>query len=139
MRKNNAMEPITVITGRIVHGKGIGRTVGMPTANLLPSSSSMIPPEGVYASVVHLRSGTYIGVTNIGPRPSVDNSPRETVETNILDFDSDIYGEDMVLDVMTYLRPVRKMADLEEVKRQVDEDKERARTILSGIPVSSSI
>ena len=133
------MEPITVITGRIVHGKGIGRTVGMPTANLLPSSSSMIPPEGVYASVVHLRSGTYIGVTNIGPRPSVDNSPRETVETNILDFDSDIYGEDMVLEVMTYLRPVRKMADLEEVKRQVDEDKERARTILSGIAVSSSI
>ena len=133
------MEPITVITGRIVHGKGIGRTVGMPTANILPSSSSMIPPEGVYASVVHLRSGTYIGVTNIGPRPSVDNSPRETVETNILDFDSDIYGEDMVLEVMTYLRPVRKMADLEEVKRQVDEDKERARTILSGIPVSSSI
>lgn len=133
------MEPITVITGRIVHGKGIGRTVGMPTANLLPSSSSMIPPEGVYASVVHLRSGTYIGVTNIGPRPSVDNSPRETVETNILDFDSDIYGEDMVLEVMTYLRPVRKMADLEEVKRQVDEDKERARTILSGITVSSSI
>ena len=133
------MEPITVITGRIVHGKGIGRTVGMPTANLLPSSSSMIPPEGVYASVVHLRSGTYTGVTNIGPRPSVDNSPRETVETNILDFDSDIYGEDMVLEVMTYLRPVRKMADLEEVKRQVDEDKERARTILSGIAVSSSI
>ena len=62
-------EPIALLRGRIVHGKGLGRTVGMPTANLETVPGSVIPSEGVYASRVFLRSGEYIGVTNIGPRP----------------------------------------------------------------------
>ena len=92
-------EPIALLRGRIVHGKGLGRTVGMPTANLETVPGSVIPSEGVYASRVFLRSGEYIGVTNIGPRPTVDRSPARTVETNIIGFDDDIYGEDMLLSV----------------------------------------
>ena len=88
------MEPIAILRGRVIHGKGLGRTVGMPTANLDVSKSSEIPPEGVYASIAHVRSGSYYAVTNIGTRPSVDSSPRLTIETNIMDFDEDIYGED---------------------------------------------
>ena len=130
------MEPIAILRGRVIHGKGLGRTVGMPTANLDVSKSSEIPPEGVYASIAHVRSGSYYAVTNIGTRPSVDSSPRLTIETNIMDFDEDIYGEDMVVEIMAYLRPIRKMDGIEEVKMQVDEDKLRSKRILSSLPLS---
>ncbi len=130
------MEPIAILRGRVIHGKGLGRTVGMPTANLDVSKSSEIPPEGVYASIARVRSGSYYAVTNIGTRPSVDSSPRLTIETNIMDFDEDIYGEDMVVEIMAYLRPIRKMDGIEEVKKQVDEDKLRSRRILSSLPLS---
>lgn len=130
------MEPIAILRGRVIHGKGLGRTVGMPTANLDVSKSSEIPPEGVYASIARVRSGSYYAVTNIGTRPSVDSSLRLTIETNIMDFDEDIYGEDMVVEIMAYLRPIRKMDGIEEVKKQVDEDKLRSRRILSSLPIS---
>ena len=127
-------EPIALLRGRIVHGKGLGRTVGMPTANLETVPGSVIPSEGVYASRVFLRSGEYIGVTNIGPRPTVDRSPARTVETNIIGFDDDIYGEDMLLSVEAFLRPVRKMGSLTEVKEQVEKDKAEAQRLLGGGP-----
>ena len=65
-------------------------------------------------------------MTNIGRRPTVDNEEKITIETNILDFDRDIYGEYMTLRIMSYLRPIRKMNSLEEVKEQVEKDKMKA-------------
>ena len=124
------MQPIAVLTGTIIHGKGLGRTVGMPTANLCPQRGMEIPPKGVYASIVHLRSGEYIGVTNIGERPTVDNDKRWTIETNINGFSSDIYGETMTLSIMYFLRSIRKMDSLEEVRDQVRKDMERAIELL---------
>ena len=125
------MQPITVITGTIVHGNGLGRTVGMPTANLSPARGSEIPQEGVYASLVHLKDGEFIGVTNIGKRPTVDRDERATIETNIHGFDKDIYGETMTLSIMIFLRPTRKMNNLEEVRDQVREDMARAVSLLT--------
>ena len=122
--------PISVLRGVIVHGKGKGRTVGMPTANLRPERGMEIPGEGVYASIVNIRDGEYIGVTNIGRRPTVDNEEKITIETNILDFDRDIYGEIMTLSLMYYLRPTVKMKSLEEVCNQVALDMERAEELL---------
>ena len=69
-------------------------------------------------------------MTNIGHRPTVDSDDRITVETNIIDFDEDIYGKEIQLDLMVFLRPVRKMESLEMVKRQVDDDKEKALELL---------
>ena len=126
------MDPIAVIRGRIIHGKGLGRTVGMPTANLAPERGSEIPQQGVYAAIVQLREGTFIGVTNIGERPTVDSDGRFTIETNIKDFDRDIYGEIMTLSLMYYLRPTVKMKSLEEVRNQVFRDMERAEELLQG-------
>ena len=130
------MEPIATLRGRVVHGKGLGRTVGMPTANLDVSGSSEIPPEGVYASIARVRTGSYYAVTNIGTRPSIDSSPKLTIETNIIGFDDDIYGEDMIVEIMAYLRPIRKMNGIEEVKKQVDADRIEAVRILSSLPLS---
>ena len=123
-------EPIAIITGRIVHGKGLGRTVGMPTANLSPERGCELPPQGVYASIVHLRYGIFIGMTNIGVRPTVDSDSRFTIETNIQGFDRDIYGEMMKLEIMFFIRPTRKMKSLEDVRNQVRIDMQQAERLL---------
>lgn len=123
--------PIAEISGTVVHGKGLGRTVGMPTANLLPDRSMEIPAEGVYASKVYLPEGVFIGVTNIGERPTVDNDRHFTIETNIHAFDKDIYGERMTLEVMYFLRSIQRMRSLEEVRDQVRKDMGRAIELLT--------
>ena len=123
------MTPLAVLTGIVIHGKGLGHTVGMPTANTSFSQSLPIA-EGVYASCVRIDGEKHIGVTNIGHRPTVDSDDRITVETNIIDFDEDIYGKEIQLDLMVFLRPVRKMESLEMVKRQVDDDKKKALELL---------
>ncbi len=130
------MQYISVLTGKVIHGKGLGRTVGMPTANLQPARGSEIPPQGVYASLVHIKDGVYIGVTNIGERPTVDNDSRFTIETNINSFDKDIYGDTMTLTILYFLRPIKKMKSLKEVKEQVDKDMAKAIALISQEKIS---
>lgn len=121
------------LTGIIVHGKGLGRTVGMPTANLQWDAGSVLPETGVYASLLEADGQTYFGVTNVGMRPSVDSDPTPTVETFLLDFNGDLYNRRVRLRLKAYLRPVRKMASLDDVRAQVQADSVRAREILSEI------
>ena len=111
-----------MLKGVVVHGKAIGRKAGLPTANLQLPEGKLLPPLGVYGSRVHIGNRTFKGMTNIGPRPTVDNVIKPTVETFILNFDEDCYGAEMTLDIRHYVRGTRKFADLEEVKRQVDQD-----------------
>lgn len=115
------------IIGVIEKGKGLGRTVGMPTANLRVSDCKLRPPNGVYATTCYIRGRMHIGLTNIGKRPTVDNDDRITIETFIMDFDEDIYGETMVLLIDFYIRGVEKFSSLEEVKNQVSKDIEVAK------------
>ena len=119
-----------LLTGKVIAGKGLGRTVNMPTANLDISSEAIVPKEGVYATRVTLRGNTYAGLTNVGRRPSVDDDNRTTVETYILDFDEDIYGETLTIEFVSYIRQVMKLANLEEVRQQVNRDIEVARSLL---------
>lgn len=110
-----------VVTGTVVHGKGLGRTVGMPTANL-DVEQKHLPKPGVYATRLVCKNRVLDSVTNIGTRPSVDNDHRITVETFILDFDEDIYGEHVALEIYKFLRPVMKFCNLKEVQEQVEKD-----------------
>ena len=112
--------PITLI-GEVVHGKGLGRTVGMPTANLLVIEGEL-PEAGVYAGRVEVEGNQYKAVTNIGKRPSVDQDHKVTVESFIMDFEGDLYGRQMKLELVKYLRPVRKFSGLEGVLEQVKKD-----------------
>ena len=122
-----------VMQGTVVHGKGLGRTRGMPTANLGLPANKILPPFGVYASVVHLEDGAVrTGLTNIGPRPSVDDIPVPTIETYILDFDGDLYGQELTLEVREWIREIRKFTGgLEEVTEQVGRDIESVRSVLA--------
>lgn len=110
------------ISGIIVHGKGHGHLHGMPTANLEPFKGETLPAAGVWKTKVFVGGKTYGGLTNVGLRPSDDDSPKKTVETLIKDFDGDIYGQEMVLEFERYIRETRHFADLEELRRQIELD-----------------
>mgnify|MGYP002795726577 CR=1 FL=1 len=82
------------VSGEVVHGNALGRTIGMPTANLVPGSQKLLPVYGVYASRVEVDGKIYAGVTNVGVKPTVGAS-QANVETTLLHFDGDLYGKQM--------------------------------------------
>lgn len=122
--------PVHLI-GKVVHGKALGRTVGMPTANIEVYDANLLPESGVYATRIKIGEEVYLAVTNIGTRPTVDNEQQVTVEAHILDFEGDIYGENVVLEVHKFLRPIQKFGSLEEVHAQVKIDIETTRVHFS--------
>jgi uncharacterized protein YdhG (YjbR/CyaY superfamily) len=122
MAQESTCVPSYTFVGEVVHGKMLGRTVGMPTANMGVHPDEIKIEAGVYASRITVGGLCYRGVTNIGTRPTVDSQPTVTVETHILNFDEDIYGEIVVLEILRFIRSIQKFASLEEVKQQVQQD-----------------
>ncbi|MBP5505025.1 MAG: bifunctional riboflavin kinase/FAD synthetase [Bacteroidales bacterium] len=109
--------------GVVVSGNGIGRQLGFPTANMqLYEPLKVIPERGVYAVRVQVEGGRYIGVCNIGTRPTVCDDRALVIETHILDFDEEIYGLDIRLDFCSKLREERKFASREQLKAQLSQD-----------------
>lgn len=125
---------LTKLTGPIVHGQGKGRLAGFPTANLHCKDTVKLPPEGVYAMCVQIDADEYVGVTNIGTRPTADNRSATTVETWILDFDGDLYGKTITIRPYAFLRGTRKFSSMEDLKAQIDCDALRAKECLSASP-----
>lgn len=124
------MKPLYALEGVVVHGLGNGHKVNMPTANLQLSPGLSFPPFGVYAARLTAEGKDYLGVTNVGLRPTLAGEQRPTIETSILDFQGDLYGKHIQLYLYVLLRPTRKMASLEAVRDQVEKDAERTRALL---------
>lgn len=123
-----------IMQGEVVHGKAAGRKHGMPTANLGVAPNKFFPPHGVYGTLSHMDGKYYRGMTNIGLRPSDDDIPIPTVETFLLNFDQDIYGRQVILEVFVYIRGVKKFAGgLAEVRKQIDKDIEQVRTYMDEV------
>lgn len=120
-----------IMVGEVLHGRGLGKTVGMPTANLGVAPNKKKPPEGVYATLTCIDGEVFKGLTNIGRRPSVDNDAHISVETFLLDFSRDIYGKKIELNVCAFIRNVKKFAGLAEVQKQVQKDIVTARSLLT--------
>lgn len=113
------------IHGTVVHGNHIGGAVlGFPTVNILPPPEKHLPPFGVYVSRVLIDGTYYGGITNIGKKPTVEGEYPVGVETFVFDFDRDIYGENIEVQLLHFERPEQKFASLEELKRQLEKDKE---------------
>lgn len=119
--------------GEVVHGKALGRTVGMPTANLGVPENKIMPNNGVYATLSEIDDKFVQGLTNIGQRPSVDDHSYVTIETFLLDFSQNIYGKKLALEIHSYIRGVVKFNNIEEVKIQVDKDIQSIRAYLDTI------
>ena len=118
-----------IMIGEVVHGKALGRTENMPTANIQIPDNKILPKEAVYATSIRLGGELLKAVTNIGKRPTVDDYEYITVESLILDFERDIYGEKLVLEIHEFIRDIKKFEILAEVKTQVDKDIERVRRV----------
>ena len=112
------------LKGPIVQGNRIGRTLGFPTANILPDEpSKLLPCEGVYAVRAALEEETYKGMLYIGRRPTLDNGALRP-EVHILDFQGDIYAREITVSFMRYLRAGRRFRSPEELKEQLEQDRE---------------
>ncbi len=121
-----------MISGQVISGRKLGRTLGIPTANIAPKQNLVQLKHGVYACRVHIEDEYYIAVTNVGKRPTV-NGHHVTIEPWILDFDGDLYGKDIRLSFHKFLRPEQKFASLEELKAAICEDEKATRAYFSNI------
>ncbi len=114
------------LTGRVVPGRHLGRTLGMPTANILFPKGVVCPRHGVYACKAHALGREYLAVTNVGSRPTVGGHQVRT-ESLLLDFEGNLYGESVTLEFFEFLRPEEKFPDLEALKAAVRRDAEQTR------------
>jgi riboflavin kinase/FMN adenylyltransferase len=110
------------ISGEIIHGRQIGRTIGFPTANLKYKENFILPKDGVYYTNVMVNNNIYKGITSIGSNPTVDGKIT-TLETYILDFDREIYGEKVEVSFIKKIRDMQKFNGVEELKSQLERDK----------------
>ena len=120
-------------SGRCVQGKQLGRTMGFPTANIIVPEDKFVVKRGVYVSRVKLGQRTLYGVTNIGRRPTLEDAVNDVVETYIFDFDEDIYGANLEVELMHFLRPESKMTSKEELIDAVNLNKTQAKDYLKNL------
>jgi riboflavin kinase/FMN adenylyltransferase len=119
------------LEGAVVEGKKIGRSMGFPTANMkLYEPLKLLPADGVYAVKVHVVNKSFIGITNIGTRPTVSMNGEKSIETHILDFDEDIYGLPLRVEFVERLREEVKFSSIEMLRQQLCKDSEKARVVL---------
>jgi riboflavin kinase / FMN adenylyltransferase len=120
------------LDGTVVRGDQRGRTIGFPTANLC-TENELLPPHGVYATTARIRDVVHASVTNVGVRPTVDQSGRTTIETHIFNFDRDIYGAPVRLGFVQRIRDERAFETLEQLQAQIAADCDRARVLFDRL------
>ncbi len=114
------------LSGEVVENSRIGRTIGFPTANILPDPSRALPADGVYISMARVGGDMLPAVTSIGMNPTVGGK-RRMIETHIFDFNSDIYGSTIEVFFVKRLRGVMEFSDLEELKTRIESDSKKAK------------
>ncbi len=113
------------VQGIVVHGNEIGRTLNVPTANLIPAEDKLLPPFGVYVTktTVFDKDGqVYGGITNVGCKPTIEGVNPVGVETHLFGFDDQIYGARIKVEFLDMVRPEQKFHSLEELKEQMLKD-----------------
>ena len=110
------------VSGIVLHGRQIGRTIGMPTTNLLPPQEKLLPKDGVYLTRTFVKEDEYYGITNVGYKPTVGGETRRGVETYLFDFDGDLYGQDLMVEFIEFRRPEQKFQSLDELKAHILSD-----------------
>ena len=126
------------IKGIVVHGNHIGRTIGFPTCNITVDDSMITPANGVYFTYCHVDGERCCSVTNVGNKPTIGTYDKN-IETNILDFDRDIYGHTVTIEFLKRRRTERKFSGLDELQSEIDRDKAAARNYhMANGPVMGS-
>jgi riboflavin kinase/FMN adenylyltransferase len=112
------------LSGKIVEGYRVGRTIGFPTANIKSwERYKVIPKLGVYAVLVHIRDIIYEGMLYIGTRPTLHDDPEISVEVNIFNFNADLYDQSLTVEFIDFIREDKKFDRMEELIDQIHNDK----------------
>jgi len=120
------------VDGVVMRGDQRGRTLGFPTANLC-SENELLPPHGVYATTARVGHIVFPSVTNVGTRPTVDQSGRTVIETHVFDLDRDLYGQSVRIGFVQRLRDERAFESLDALRAQIDADCRRARVLFTRL------
>lgn len=122
------------VSGKVVLGNQLGRTIGFPTANIeLTNTSKLIPGDGVYAVKLTVEGITHHGMMNIGIRPTVSNSQNRVIEVHLFDFNSDIYGESVTITVSNHLRREQVFSGIEALTEQLKKDEVNSRRYFASL------
>ncbi len=121
------------ILSKVAHGKHLGKTLGFPTINFIVPDEKVLPPNGVYATKTIVDGKEYLSITNVGNRPTFDDGDKRTVETNIFDFDLDIYGKTCEVKFYKFIRPEKKFANSDELKEEIKRNIKRVEEDLSSL------
>ena len=122
-----------ILTQTVRHGRRIGHTIGIPTGNLVPPPHVLVPGDGVYIARVCLMDGSsYAAVTNVGTRPTVNNGSDLTVESWMLDFDGDLYGQSIRVEFYKRLRDEIRFDSLDALKAEIQRNADDARTYFAN-------
>ena len=120
-----------MLTGTVVTGRKLGHKLGFPTANIELPENVIVPRHGVYACRAFVGEQSYLAVCNVGSRPTVEGHQVRT-ETWLLDFQGDLYGQDVTLEFLYFLRPEQRFESLEELKSAVLRDAENTRSFFAN-------
>lgn len=128
------------LTGTVVNGQKIGHTIGYPTANIsINDRHKLIPPNGIYAVFVHHNQERYGGMLYIGERPVLKDHHNRTIEVNIFDFNKNIYGDPIQLELVDFIREDADFEDLEALQQQLAKDQSKAKIILKEVEAEESL
>ncbi len=128
---NNLLGREYFLCGRVIKGVGRGKQIGFPTANLDYSKENIIPSNGVYVTKTFLNGMTYFSVTNVGFNPTFNNGREVHIETHLLDFNHDIYGEKIKVSFLKKVRDEKKFSSVNELINQINIDSKNAREFFS--------
>lgn len=121
------------VSGTVVYGHQIGRTLGIPTINFVPNEEKMLPPNGVYFTKTRIKDRAVFGITNIGVKPTVSGEEEKGIETYLFDFDGNLYGQELTVEFFSFERPERKFLSFDALKEQLAEDVRWGREQLQNV------
>ncbi len=129
---NQALGYFYTLSGNVIKGKGIGRMMNFPTANLQVDSKKLIPKKGVYAVKINYLNNMYFGMLNIGINPTIEKENKKTkIEVHIFDFFENIYGKKIKILMIQIIREEKKFNSIQELKKQICIDKKNIQKIFS--------
>ncbi len=115
------------LIGKVEQGRQLGRKISFPTANIIYPDEKIIPKKGVYFVEVEIKAKTYFGVANLGSKPTIDKHLPISLEVHIFNFEEDIYGQNIKVSFLQFLREEMKFDNLESLKLQIEKDTQKAR------------
>jgi riboflavin kinase/FMN adenylyltransferase len=122
-----------VLSGIVVPGNQLGRTIGFPTANIqVEDTTKIIPGNGVYLVKINQKNSLLNGVMNIGTRPTVSNKTENRIEIHIFDFNEDLYDQQLEVEVLKKVRDEKKFDSIEQLSQQIEQDTLFARQYFSS-------